>query len=400
MATRSLAGNGIRGPGPRRGHAGHCEIPFALSIGEAPDTTLPYRNSALTASAVRDNCWCGPRGGRRDSVPGCLRTHPSARNVRSSIPALDCDGPLGRRPYGALRRGKSYSWFRKVIPQGFLGRRFEPVDESPTIHWFRHGFPERRLEVVSSLPIARLPSERNGGKLEIPVLANSMLFWPLKAMPIEDGITQRLKDLSVEAERLRRGNSIGQVLSEVHRQECVGWISAALNVVQLACPDSANAYRKKAEEIAADWRGLMIPTRVGELAELIKNLSTDLQAGLLAIAGRARAATFEDFLEHAYAYLGEGRWQPAGVIAGVVFEDTIRTICRKHKIEEKGRKLDDLISEVAKVGVISGTKAKRARAAAHVRTKATHAQWDEFDLSDVSAAIDFTREVVDSELGT
>jgi len=35
-----------------------------------------------------------------------------------------------------------------------------------------------------------------------------------------------------------------------------------------------------------------------------------------------------------------------------------------------------------------------------VRTKATHAQWDEFDLSDVSATIDFTNELIDSELGT
>jgi hypothetical protein len=203
-----------------------------------------------------------------------------------------------------------------------------------------------------------------------------------------------------DAERLRRGNSIGQVLSEGHRQECVGWISAALHAVQLACPDSANAYRKKAEEIASGRHGLMIPTCVGELAQIIKHLSADLQAGLLATAGRARAETFDDFLEHARAYLEEGRQQPAGVIAGVVFEDTIRTVCRKHNIDEEDSKLDDLISDLAKIGVLSGTKAKRARAAAHVRTKATHAQWDEFDLGDVSATIDFAEEIIDSELGT
>jgi hypothetical protein len=219
-------------------------------------------------------------------------------------------------------------------------------------------------------------------------------------MPVEDAVTQRLKALLEEAERLRRGNSIGQVLSEAHRQECVGWLSAALNAVQLACPDPTNAYRKKAEQIASDWHGLMIPTRVGELAQIIKNLSADLQAGLLSAAGRARAETFADFLDHARAYLKEDRPQPAGVIAGVVFEDTIRTVSRKYNIAEKGRKLDDLVSDLAKVGTLSGAKAKRARAAAHVRTKATHAQWDEFDLSDVSATVDLTQELIDSELGT
>jgi hypothetical protein len=220
-----------------------------------------------------------------------------------------------------------------------------------------------------------------------------------EAMPIEDAVTERLKRLLEEAEHLRRGNRIGQVLSELHRQECVGWISAAMNAIQLACSDPANAYRKKAEQIASDFHGLMIPTNVGELAQIIKNLSADLHAGLLATAGKARAETFDDFWEHARAYLKEDRPQPAGVIAGVVFEDTIRTVCRKQSIPEKGHKLDDLISDLTRINVLSGAKAKRARAAAHVRTKATHAQWDEFDLNDVAATIDFTKELIDLELG-
>jgi hypothetical protein len=222
----------------------------------------------------------------------------------------------------------------------------------------------------------------------------------MKAMPIEDAVARRFERLLEEGDRLRRGTSIGQALSRDHRQECVGWISAALNAVQLACPDSANAYRKKAEEIGSQSSGWMIPTRVGELVQIIKNLFSDLQAGVLAIAGRARAETFDEFLQHARAYVDESRWQPAGVIAGVVFEDTVRTVCRKHIIDEKDRKLDDLISDLSKVGVLSGAKAKRARAAAHVRTKATHAQWDEFDLNDVTATIEFVNELIDSELGT
>jgi hypothetical protein len=78
--------------------------------------------------------------------------------------------------------------------------------------------------------------------------------------------------------------------------------------------------REKAEQIAGDWAGLMVPTRVGELSQVLKNLSADLEAGLLATAGRVRAETFDDLLEHAKSYVAEGRWQPAGVISGVVFE--------------------------------------------------------------------------------
>ena len=48
--------------------------------------------------------------------------------------------------------------------------------------------------------------------------------------------------------------------------------------------------------------------------------------------------------------------------------------------------------------ILTGTKAKRARVAADVRTKATHAQWDEFDLADVSATIDITQELISVQL--
>lgn len=56
--------------------------------------------------------------------------------------------------------------------------------------------------------------------------------------------------------------------------------------------------------------------------------------------------------------------------------------------------LDTLISSLTKIDVITVTKAKRARVAADVRTKATHAQWNEFDISDVSATIEITQELI------
>ncbi len=61
-------------------------------------------------------------------------------------------------------------------------------------------------------------------------------------------------------------------------------------------------------------------------------------------------------------------------------------------------KLDGLISELTNRGELSAIKSKRARVAAHVRTKASHAQWGEFELGDVRATIEFTRELVAAKL--
>lgn len=218
-------------------------------------------------------------------------------------------------------------------------------------------------------------------------------------MGIEEAVARRLAVLVGEAKDLRIGSENGQVRSDEHLEQCSGWMAAALNVVQQACPSPTSAYWKKAEKIASKEYGYIAQRGVGELAELLKNLLLDIEAGLLtSIADRARAETFENFLDHGRAYLRDDRTKEAGVIGGVVFEDTLRRVCRKHQIEDKDVKLDSLISALVKIDVMSDVKAKRARVAAHVRTKATHAQWDEFEAGDVTATIEITQELINSQL--
>ena len=132
---------------------------------------------------------------------------------------------------------------------------------------------------------------------------------------------------------------------------------------------------------------------------MLEHLKGDIQEGLLtSIANRARAETFDNFLDHAQSYHDEGKKQESGVIAGVVFEDAVRRICTKHSILETGKKLDTLLSEIVKASIITPIKAKRARVAAHVRTKATHAQWNEFELDDVEDTIRITKDFIENHL--
>ncbi len=214
-------------------------------------------------------------------------------------------------------------------------------------------------------------------------------------MPIEQTTKERIEELVTEAQSLCQGDEYGKASSEAHFYECKGWLAAALNVVQLVIPAPANAYRKLAEEIVTRQSGYLVPRSVGELSSLLRNLLKDIEKGLLAsIADQATAEVFDDFLDHAKSYLKDGRKNESGVIGGVVFEDSLRRVCRKQGIAERGVKLDQLISDLTSAGVLSPAKAKRARAAAHVRTKATHAQWDEFDVKDVHAAVEFTEQFI------
>jgi hypothetical protein len=216
---------------------------------------------------------------------------------------------------------------------------------------------------------------------------------------VEDDLRARIAQLLQDSVALARGNKYGQCDDERQQQLCSAWLTAAHNAVHRACPDPKTPYRQKADKVALGNHGYVIHAAVGELAAVLQNLLTDADAGLLAsVADRARAETFDDFLDHAEAYAKDNCKNESGVIAGVVFEDTLRRICTKLGIAEKGVKLDALISDLAARGKLSAVKAKRARAAADVRTKATHAQWSEFEVSDVQATISFTRELIASEL--
>lgn len=218
-------------------------------------------------------------------------------------------------------------------------------------------------------------------------------------MTIEANLRQRLAELIDRSGALSKGDEYGQCTFDSQMAECSAWLTAAQNAVHLIVSLEKSPYRMKADRIANAEHGYAIPGAVAEFASVLRALLADVDAGLLAsVANQARAETFDDFLDHADAYYSEKRKNEAGVIAGVVFEDTVRQICRKEGIAEKGEKLDGLISELAARGELTGVKAKRARVAAHVRTKASHAQWDEFELEDVKAAVEFSRELIAAKL--
>ncbi|MDZ7770193.1 MAG: hypothetical protein U5K38_14490 [Woeseiaceae bacterium] len=184
------------------------------------------------------------------------------------------------------------------------------------------------------------------------------------------------------------------------RRSVSAGLAAVANIVEIVVPDPNSAYRKTTEKLALGDHGYGIAGEVGDMAAVLDNILRDAQSGpVSSVADHARAEVFDDFLDHAKSYRRAKRKNEGAVIAGVVFEDSIRRCCRKYEIEERGVKLDSLITALNKSGTISDTKAKRARVAADLRTKATHAQWDEFDDDDLRTTIEFTESFIGKHFG-
>lgn len=211
-------------------------------------------------------------------------------------------------------------------------------------------------------------------------------------MNIAEALKGRLAELHEEGARLRPNLA-------PEKPACRAWAVAALHAVEQAC-NHEGAYVKSFRALQEQChQGLVMVSAVANMTELLGRLRKDMDDGLLSsVMNRVRAETYDDLLDHAAAYLQDGRKDPAGILAGVIFEDTIRRIARDAGVPEQGHSLEDLINALAKTPRLPGTKPKRAKAAAHVRTKATHAQWNEFDASDVEATIALTRELIDTNL--
>jgi len=218
-------------------------------------------------------------------------------------------------------------------------------------------------------------------------------------MELEERIENKFKELIAQGNQLKFGNEHGQVRSDDHAYSCKGWLASAQNLVHLVVSSPQNPYQSSVDNICSKERGYCIQESVGEVNVILQSLLNDINNGLLAsVENQTKALVFDDFLDHAKAYAKQEMKNQAGVIAGVVFEDTLRNICRNYEVEESGVKLDQLITELTKLDVITQIKAKRARVAAHVRTKATHAQWEEFELSDVKTTLEFTEELINANL--
>ncbi len=218
---------------------------------------------------------------------------------------------------------------------------------------------------------------------------------------IRDEVRNRVQKLITRAGVLAGTPKMGLAPGPKQISECQGWIAAALNIVQLAVPTASNPYRQQVEKIGEVKGGsTYYPQSVGSIAEILQELLRDIDAGLLTtLSNTITAEAFETFLEHAEEYHRKRRHQEAGVIAGVVFEDTIRRICREKSILEKGVSLENLLHELARKSIITAQQSKQAQVASHVRTKATHAQWDEFDLQGVTATITITKALLAEHLG-
>jgi len=216
---------------------------------------------------------------------------------------------------------------------------------------------------------------------------------------IEKALRHKIEDLITRAPGIANVDMMER--TDAWQAHGEAWVTEAVNAVELTVPDALNAYRNRMRELNPIIKlpGTELPVRVPKIAAMLRSLLADLDAGLVGkITTKIQAETFDNFLDHAVAYRDRGEVPQAGVIAGAVFEDTVRKIYADKLGVPAGKKLDELIAELTKQKIITEQQARQARTAAFVRTKASHAEWRAFDMDGVDDTIKITKTLLKDHL--
>ncbi|OYZ01002.1 MAG: hypothetical protein B7Y37_08900 [Sphingobacteriia bacterium 28-36-52] len=133
---------------------------------------------------------------------------------------------------------------------------------------------------------------------------------------------------------------------------------------------------------------------------LLQNIKSDFEEGWLNnIQGIVSAEIFSDFLEMAEHLLEAKYKDPAAVIIGSVLEENLRELCKRNKIptttvdsksgKDKPTKADALNVELCKAGVYNMIFQKQITASLDLRNNAAHGKYEEYDLPQVKAFLQF-----------
>ena len=182
--------------------------------------------------------------------------------------------------------------------------------------------------------------------------------------------------------------------------EVCSWFDSVFNIFRLLTTPDMHFYQhvletQNDEELRRGAPFWAVQKLCGNLASLIE----EIELGLLAKTEYIFTATaFDDFLDHASEFHKSGKKVESGVLASIVFEDTLRKISSRYNVSNHGDSIELTVDNLTRAGAWSSVKAKRIKAYAAVRNKALHAKWDEIELRDVGELIKGVRELLENHL--
>ena len=208
----------------------------------------------------------------------------------------------------------------------------------------------------------------------------------------------RIIDKASTASREIKGNDLAEISS---------WVTRIGQLLKKLYGEKSQHYvnyksalaTKNFYSIHSNWFG-----HISQVQGIIFTVKHDIENDLLTnIKGLLQAEIFADFLEIGEHLLSKDYKDAAAVTIGAVLEDGLRELCKKNNIgitKPNGTPLtiESLNTELAKNEVYSKLVQKQVTSWAHIRNKAAHGQYDEYEKSQVEMMLLFVQDFSEQHL--
>ena len=225
---------------------------------------------------------------------------------------------------------------------------------------------------------------------------------------LETAITTEVKSLIETGVRiLGRAQKLSSDMEGEELAEFTTWYTRIGQLIRKLYGEDSEHYASYSGALAtgsfhrvhSNWNA-----HVSQLLGVVKTIEHDLNAGLLFdFRSLVQADVFADFLEMGEYLLNEGYKDAAAVIIGAVLEDSLRKLSERHglpKTNPAGRPLtiDPLNIALAKKGVYNKLVQKQITTWAHIRNKAAHGEYNEYNSDQVQMMLIFVQDFTEKYL--
>ena len=195
-------------------------------------------------------------------------------------------------------------------------------------------------------------------------------------------LIKRFSELALEFEQYIDCSPHEAIDSELF----VGWCVKARSLIGFACGSDGvhlQAFIKAEKRWSMSESDYSLFKRVRAVFFAAKE---DFEGGyLVSVRNLVQAEVAGIEIDQATELLDSGYTTAAAVVAGVVLETTLRTLCEKHGLAIGN--LNKMNTDLAKAGAYNSLKQKRITSLAAVRNSAAHGKTGEFTAQDVKSMI-------------
>ena len=154
------------------------------------------------------------------------------------------------------------------------------------------------------------------------------------------------------------------------------------------------AYSKKERHLSINLQRDLVPVIRGTL----QNLKIEIDQGILgSLQKKVESDVLTDFIQLAKVVLDEGGDNSnnvAAVLVAAAFEDTIRRMGQEFAGIIGRDKLEDVITQLKKKGILVAPQLGIAIGYLNFRNHALHADWDKIERSSILSAVGFVEELL------